>query len=341
MRSTRYLFARRCPVSTARALTIIPVFAKEALSGIRGTVHVRSLPSVGNAFQFIGPNGAVEYNMYGMYVPWAVVSTFSGGDGADMEVDDLPHPPATTGEWDAMFRRLLLEFGTDGNEYYGANPDGTSTTYDTVKNVWVRRRGDSDNAPSEGMDTAATTDEPMTYGPSGIQRIFSRETILTSDSVSTIQKNVSGLAAIFSSAPAVNDLVYADHFEVSEPAFINGPGYLIIGVVRFAVDETEGHAASYVGVADDASKKARNRALNALIGGDHDRVQWLIKNGTSAEADYARSVLFGGDNFLEDAGAYTPVDFFSDGSWFRPNELVVTGKFFAGHNTPYELRPAV
>lgn len=367
MRSTRYMFARRCPVSSARALAVIPVFNMEALNGVRATVHVRSLPNVENSFQFIGPNGAIEYNFHVMFAPWAVVSTFSGGvqteSGKDVgEMVVTPHPPSSTAEWDAFYRRLLLEFGADGNEYYGANPDGIGNEYDPVRNMWVRNRadrdegiatGDGSTAPSDTLSQQTTQDEPLTYGPRGIVRIHSREQILVSDSMSTLGKEVSGLSSIFSTA-GVNDLVYSDSFEVSESALVNGPGFAIAGVTRYAVDETEGFSATYAPGINPASgvspvgrqpgstarsgDESRNRALNMLFGGDHDRVNWQIRNGTGYTGDYIRSLLFGGDNYLEDAGAYTPIDFFQDGSWFRPNEIVVTGKLFAGHESPYELR---
>lgn len=342
MRSTRYMFSRRVETSDAKALMVVPVFNMEAMSGVRGTIHVRSLPNVGNAFQFIGPNGAIEYNCYGLYVPWEVVSTFVGGANSDNQIVELPHPPSTTAEFDAMFRRLVLENGVDGNEFYGANPDGAGNEYDPVRNMWVRRRGENATDGDTTQDEDQGQDEPLTYGPRGIQRVFSRETILTSDSISTLGKEISGLTKIFSSA-GINDLVYSDEFEISEGTLLNGPGYFIVGVVRFAVDETEGFSAAYhhdtTPSNDTASEQARNRALNIMFGGDHDRAQWIIQNSTSLEGDYIRSLLFGGDNYLEDAGAYTPVDFYDDGSWFRPNEIVVSGKLFVGHESPYVLRP--
>lgn len=367
MRSTRYMFARRCAASEAKALAVVPVFNMEAVSGVRATVHVKSLPNVGNAFQFIGPNGALEYNFHVMYAPWPVVSTFSGGVQTEAGLDQgevvmTPHPPQTTAEWDAFYRRLLMEFGADGNEYYGANPDGVGNEYDPVRNMWVRlrdnsdqgiREGEGNQAPSDTLVSQTAMDEPLTYGPRGIVRIYSRETILTSDSMSALGKEISGLTGFFQSA-GINDLVYSDEFEVSEGALVNGPGYVIAGVTRYAVDETEGFSATYAaganpsdGVSPEGSQpgntgqagnEARNRALNMLFGGDHDRVNWHIRNSTGYTGDYIRSLLFGGDNFLEDAGAYTPIDFYQDGSWFWPNELVLTGKMFVGHESPYELR---
>lgn len=340
-RSTRYLFARRVAAPDAKVMALIPIFTRESMSGIRGTVHIRSLPNVSNAFKFLGPNAALEYNMYLMYAPWSVVSTFSGGVGADNELDHIPHPPLTTAEWDMFFRRLLLEFGTDGNEFYGANPDGTSTAYDPVRNAYVRRRGtDADPSAAAGdgddLTTQGTQDEPMTFGPTGIQRMHSVETILTSDAVVSVAKNVSGLAAAFSAASAVNDIVFSDQQEFSIDGNVIGPGYVMLGVVRHSVGDTEGHSAGYAQDAPTTNiDMARNRALNILFGGDMERAQWLVRNGTGYESDYIRSLLFGGDNFLEDAGAYTPVDFFDDGSWFRDNEIVVTGKLFVGHATPY------
>lgn len=363
MRSTRYMFARRCPTSAARVMMVIPIFSGEAGSGLKATVHVRSLPNVGNAFQFIGPNGAIEYNFYAMYSPYHVVSTFTGGVStndsnlSDQGVHDLPHPPASTAEWDAFFRRLILEFGSDGNEFYGANPDDSGAQYDAVRNMWVRRRGGadtkvqtvdptpgtaleaSDSAEGDRLSKTYATDEPLTMGPRGIARLYSRETILTSDSVSALGREVSGLTSIFSSA-GVNDLVYSDTFEIDIAVPVSGPGYVLLGCVRMAVDETEGFSASYAASTPGSGtiEALRNRALNMLLGQDQERVQWLISQSTSVEADYIRSLLFGGDNYLEDAGAYTPIDFYEDGSWFRPNEIVLTGKVFTGTHTPYMMK---
>lgn len=336
MRSTRYLSARRVEAPDAKVLNVVPVFAGEAMSGFNLSVRVKSLPSVGNAFSFIGPNGLLEYNAYILTVPWNVVATYSGGtDGRETAV---PHPPRTTGEWDNLFRKLLLEYGSDGNEFYGANPDDSGTKFDTNKNIWVRQRATADAAADTTQDSSAGTDEPLTHGPMGVERLFSRETILTSDSLVTIGKSVSGLAAAFTQAN-INDLTYSDNFDVQDGGLYNGPGYVLFGIVRYTTDETEEFSAAYAADGATASNDlARNRALNMLFGGDLERVRWNIKMGTDETADIVRSFLFGGDNFLEDAGAYTPIDFFAAGSWFRNNAIVVGSKMFVGMESPYEMR---
>jgi hypothetical protein len=340
-------------------LNLIPIFTAEAGSGLRATVKISSLPDIKDAFAYIGPTAAIEYNYYIMYAPYHVVSTFSGGvfTGADGHVGEqggLPHPPATDEEWDEFFRRLLLEFGTDGNEFYGANPDGTGATYDPVRNMYVRHRGtvnaqadqvssssslssdDQDVINRDNLTAQGEADEPLTYGPRGIARLYSRETILKSESSVTLGRSVSGLSGIFSQA-GINDLVYGDEFEIDIPVPVSGPGYILMGVVRMEVSDTVGHSSSYRTEQDDHDAMARNRALNILFGGDTSRAEWLIRNGTGVTGDYLRSMLFGGDNYLEDAGTYTPIDFFDDGGWFRKNTILVNQKVFVGMHSPYVM----
>lgn len=335
MRATRYLTARRCPTPGAIVTAAIPNFAGESITGIRGRVSAKSLPSVGNAFEFIGPNGLLEWNFYVMTVPYEVISTYHGG-GASA----IPSMPATTSQLDILFRRLVLEFGADGNEFYGANPDGAGVSYDAVQNVFVRQRGTGDDAADNTQDSSKVTDEPLaTMGPRGIERLFSHESILHSDSIASLGKGISGLASIFTNAQ-INDLTYSDQVDISIPVYMSNPGYVLMGAVRYDVSETEEFASIYTAPDNPvkAPQEARNRALSMLFGGDRERVQWLVTNGTDATSNYVRSLLFGGDNYLEDAGAYTPIDFFDTGSWYRKNELVVASKLFVGHESPYVMR---
>lgn len=348
------------------------------MGALAGHVRIISLPSIANAFTYIGPFGFLEYNFEVLAIPWNIVSTFTGGFG-NTGTDDVPvntvstpHPPVDTDDWDILFRRLLLEFGTDGNEYYGANPDDKAE-YDALRNIWFRRRGavsqTADTTPGSGTNpgnTPATPgtdvpqDEPLmlpTMGPMGIQRLYSAERILKAESTDTLGKSIPGLSGFFKTA-GLNDLVYADTIDWTAEG-PTGSGYFILaGVVRYHVGEatpsfatTWGDGTSELG----ASRKltagqhaAKLRALNMLLGHDQERVQAEIRYDTGFLGDYLRSVLFAGDNMIEPVKALEDALGFDSSSpywetygvdgWYRMNDIVVAQKLRGHILTPYTMR---
>lgn len=353
LRSPRNLFCGVVKSPGARCLAVIPVGAGEILDGIRLSGGAFSLPSVDAAASFLGPYGLIEYNAYAIFVPWHVVSTFSGG-ASEGNVGGVPAPPQSSADWDTLFDRLMLSFGADGSQFYGGNPDGASSaTYDVIGLKW-RRRGDLVDKPGDPQgdqelhDRADSAEPVVSYGPMGIQRLWSREQILSPSSTASLIKSLTGVAGatatVFGSAIDLQDLVFKDQFEESIPAMVTGPGFLLIGIVRYKVTAAPGHAPTYVSnaAADTEAEWAVNRAMNAFFAGDVSRIQKLIEDYDTTQADWLRGLLFGGDVNLEQSQNLLPdgLDGWGNAAtdtWYRENDMVFYGKVFAGLQTPYRM----
>lgn len=113
-------------------------------------------------------------------------------------------------------------------------------------------------------------------GPIGVQKWFSRESIMQPFA-----------------AEGNNVIRFGDSFSTSRsiPAPKMG-GVALFGVVRFQVDaETNFN----IELDDTVSRLA----LGTLIGGDYSKIMSQIEGDTSTNGDFLRTVLFGGDNYIE------------------------------------------
>lgn len=343
-RIPRHMSIRTCDADSTTVLNVIPVGTSEVLGNVTGTLHATSIPERGNAALYTSPFGMLEYNIYGLWVPTLIAQTFS------RDPDATPAIPASMAEWDTLFRRLLFEWGSDGNEYYGANPDGSTTTYDTVKNVFVRRHGNTDTAPNNDPQATDTQDEPATaiasgeqgYGPQGIQRLFSAERWLSATAPTTITTSLTQF-----SAASLNDTVYADTLELDIMANTTGPGFFILGALRYETKPSEGFAASY-GQSEDSGTAAvsmadKIRAMNAWMSGDINRVKYLINFDTTLVGDYLRSLLFGGDYSVKKITASDSImtQLWTDKSPLRDNKMLIGTKLAAPTSTPYTIVPQI
>lgn len=332
---------RTCEADSTTVLNVIPVGQSEVLGQITGSVNALSVPERGNAALYTSPFGFLEYNLYGLWIPSLLAATFT------KQPTDVPKLPASQAEWDILFRRLLFEWGTDGNEYFGANPDGSTTTYDTIKNVFVRRHGNTDTAPTPDPKNTDTQQEPVAqfqeqgYGPQGIKRLFSAERWLSATAPTTI---TSGLTQ-FDTAD-LNDTVYADNLDLDIMANCSGPGYFVLGALRYATAPTEGFAASY-GDSEDGtpviSQADKNRAMNALYTGDISRVKHLLTLDTTAVGDFLRSLMFGGDVNIKKITAQDIImnQLWTDKSPVRDNKMLIGTKLAAPTSTPYSIIPSI
>lgn len=342
-RIPRHMSVRTCESDSTAVLNVIPVGDSEVLGQVTGALHALSVPEIGNAALYTSPFGFLEYNIYGLWVPTLIAQTFAHNP------TDVPKIPSSQAEWDLLFRRLLFEWGTDGNEYYGANPDGSTTTYDTIKNVFVRRHGDTDTANTADSQDTDTTQEPASgpglgeqgYGPQGVKRLYSSERWLKASAPTTI----TAATASFSNA-ALNDAVYSDSLDFDIMCNCHGSGFFILGALRYATAPTEGFAASY-GAGEDATAQIsvadKVRAMNAFHTGDIMRVKYLLTQDTTAVGDYLRSLMFGGDVNIK---KITASDIIMNSLWtekspVRPNKMLIGTKLAAPTSTPYAILPSI
>lgn len=135
---------------------------------------------------------------------------------------------------------------------------------------------DSDVEVTEG-EAGHGDEELIDSGPIGVQKFFSREVLMTP--IAAEGNTVIRFGDSFSARPTS----IASH---------KMGGLLLFGVVRFQADvETNFN----IELDDTTSREA----MGLLIGGDYTKVKARIEGDTSAAGDYLRTVLFGGDNYIE------------------------------------------
>ena len=372
IRFPRGLSARTIYPSEAKVIAKRNIYTGEDLGRLGGPVHMSTIPIISdddaNDWHMIGPNGFVEVNLTGLFIPDRIVNTYTVIPGG------VPGPPTSTSQWDTLARRLLLEFGTDGNEYYGANPDDRAV-FDANTNTWLRVRGETPtDTPSPVSDnpvgsTTAQQDEPLlngSIGPTGIQRLYESEMLLDPSSVNGPAASLSSaIQSALGQTLGMIDLTHAASMEVHMQGPVAAPGVVMLICHRYAVPtfSTEFFSGTY-GLADQdisstaqheglstAQRQQVNRALSALYGGDMERVQYDIKYDTSYRGDWLRSELFGGDMFLEKPSSHLADLFDTTGgifdlfnatpdypTWLRPNGIVVGMKWSSNILTPYNQR---
>ena len=364
--SPRYMAMKTVPVDSAKTLMVVPIGVDSSIHSFNLAMQARSAPSKLDINEYwSGPFAFAEYNFVPLWVPYTVAATMSH----DRETH--PRLPENEAEWDLMYRRIVFEFGVDGNEYYGANPDGTGSVYDPIENVWRLRRDQSTNpnSPNAAYDevnqaTLADTaqQEPLihpsaglSYGPRGIVRIDSDERWLSSDTAYSAFKNFPSFFTTAFSSVGINDIVYADSLHKEYMLNMSG-GFLILGIVRYAVpqEDASGYAASFSGGdlsydessmtitrSFDADQAARNLALNAWMTGDHERINNLIKLDTTKAGDWMRSLIFGGDLNVH---GYADTSFIgeifgNDRPPMSEGDIIFAIKGHATLGSPYSLLP--
>lgn len=251
IRVVRHIGGRSVDSEQAKILAAIPYGAGERPRNLRIDAFIATRA---NSYA----DQPSEVNWLVLDVPWAVLLTHTASDGASGGPDSLD----TAAKWDTLFRNLALEYGTDGNEYYGADYDQT----------------DKDVIPAPGFPTIGADNPAIeaSMGPSGVLRLFSREVFmrpLLSDGSEQVR--------------------YYDEFNtrITKSAQRESGGVILIGVIRY-----EAEAQTNLGVEWDAD---RAKGLKPLIGGDMSRVQAMIGMDTTGTGDALRTMLFGGDNYIE------------------------------------------
>lgn len=329
IRRPRHLGIRILPEDSAVALCVIEVLPGEDLANIICPMMAFSLPEALGGFVYTGPAAFMEYSPTLLFVPFNIAATFSSDNYGTMGV------PASTEDWDRLYRRLVFEFGVDGSEYYGANPDDVAV-YDVNTSLWLRRapstplRTDAQGStPSESaaadpqasqtgdLTTGRFTDEPLlqtgVMGPLGVIRLDGAERWLIPSSLTS---SVRGFAqTILSAIPwvgegvqaGINDLTFTDVVTLSGqgPLYAAAGGYVILGAHRYKANiVTDGFAASNVVLPDSNVTQehinAMRRRFHAIAyGADRERLQRLISFDASDLGNFARALLYGGDLMLE------------------------------------------
>ena len=356
-----------CDADDTRVLLVLPVWGGEDLGSLSVQLSAMSLPTTvdqsGNApveaAEWIGPWGMLEHNIYALWVPFEVVATLTPAASQDA----VPGMPQKDADWERLFRRLLFEWGTEGNEYYGANPiAGDTAEYDPVQQIWKKTRS--------GTSDDDNTDEPFDVlntgmGPHGVRRLFSAENMLVPMSVQSLQTrgntfvaSILGRANMLSQF-GVTDMVFADQMMIDLSGPTPGPGYVIVGVVRYDtgdhVDNDTENLSSFIGnyggSGNQAEIIARNRLYNELVGGDNTRLQASILQDFSYRGQFLRSILFGGDVNLrsfdlnvDDSGEprsnwWASLWQTGSGQTLRKNRLIYHMKGNARILTPYHCFP--
>lgn len=234
IRMTRGISCRTIYPGEAKCLVVQPIFTGEDLANFHGQLHAASIPArSANAdnWAFLGATGLLEVNFTYLFIPYHVMCTYTVNPG------EQPLPPETSDDWDTLCRRLLLEFGTDGNEFYGGNPDNKAV-YDVNAQTWFKvrhhqgtqygRQTYADTNPKDGSvqqspestaqvnpdpaqlaDTntmsgdqpgTQATDEPLingTMGPMGVLRMWNNEVFLSPSATAGVNREIPSTLTAF------------------------------------------------------------------------------------------------------------------------------------------------
>jgi len=260
MRMVRHLGARKVEADSTTLLAVIPFGTGENLRNMR-------IDAVGMTTTNAYPENMHDLNWEGIVVPWHIVFTsadYQGKGGpADLDSGD---------EWGVLFRNLLYEFGTSGNEYYGG---------ETAASMGEGSIDDPVMAPGEHPSASGDNDEPIMaggMGPVGIERLFSRE-VLTRPVISEGTGNENRMGDEF-------------NLRIEHETHYQSGGVCLLGVVRYDHQTEDNFSTEFKG-------GGTREVLASLIAGDLSRVQSILSGDTSAFGDILRTIMFGGDNFIE------------------------------------------
>jgi len=163
-------------------------------------------------------------------------------------------------EWDELYKDWLLETSE-------GTPGGE------------RYGGDVDSDPEEveGEQTTTGDEEMLDSGPIGPYRWFSREVVMRPYA-----------------AEGNNVIRFGDDFEAHLSRFKKASygQVLLFGMVRYEHSVETNFNLEL----DDATAQ---RAIGLLISGDYPKVQSVVESDSGALGDWIRTVLFGGDTYIE------------------------------------------
>ena len=262
MRVVRHMAGRSINADDAKVSLVVPFFPGESPEWCRLSWYVATRAD-SYADQ---PN---EVNMKVLSVPWSLALTYASWDN-NSQAGYAPFQNAAA--FDTLYRELVFDAANDGNEYYGGESSATGqTAEDEIKQI-----GDG---ASGSTATGVTDDEPIiSYGPSRLRSLFSREILM-------------GVAT----AEGDNKVRWSDfgntHIQIGGGGFGDG-GLLLFGFHRY-----EHSAETNYGVELNQGDVANG--LAQFLQGDLSLIQQRINTDTSDAADWIRTTLFGGDNYIE------------------------------------------
>lgn len=205
---------------------------------------------------------------------------FASGDASAIDQPGECNWYGLTIPWSLVWASNLLDAGDTPNVL------GTAPAIDQLYTQWLRDidedsgevfGGDVDSDVEASTGEEGHEDELINSGPIGVHKYLSREVIMTP------------LAAEGNTVIRFGDMFYKDTGPIPGSAM---GGLLLLGMVRF-----DSSAETNFGVElDDATSR---EAMGLLIGGDYTKVKAKVEGDTSALGDYLRTILFGGDNFIE------------------------------------------
>lgn len=275
----RFITGRNTEPDKATCLAVIPVATGETLSQIYVTGHAVTRGTgfggiVGSSSSYQDQPG--EINWYGIYVPWTIASTYNAAtpQGAPDAVLD------SADDWDRLFKLLMFEWESDGNEYYGGDADAD-------KLPASGQQPSKDDGTGVAEDELSQRTEPVgpgapgtdsSKGPVGISRFFSREVYM-----------------LPFGSDGDGKTRFGDQLgELTLPVNRSGPGFALLGVVRYTIA-----AETNFNWEVATNNQARVYGRQIFVGGDLTRMQRYIEKDTGDTGDWLRTMMFGGDSFIE------------------------------------------
>lgn len=204
---------------------------------------------------------------------------FASGDDESIDQPSELNWYGITVPWSLVFTQLM---NTDG----GAVEDiGDVSDFDNTFKLWLRGSeddqyygGDVDADPdSTPADETDRQEALIDSGPIGVSTFFSREVVMQP------------MAAEGNNVIRFGDSYYTQLRKFRAPSM---GGLSLFGIIRFE------HAAetNFNVELDDATSK---EAMGMLISGDYTRALAMVEGNTGSIGDYLRTVLYGGDNYIE------------------------------------------
>lgn len=272
IRMQRFITGRNAPADDTKVLFVAPVWTRETLRSVYLDARIITRGAgfggvTGTASSY--PDQPPEVNWHILFAPWHIwITHHASSDASGRHPADAVSEVAGANEIDRLFKNLLFSWESTGSEYYG-HSDADADPQDFTQ----RHESESGAVTGDTADTA-----PAARGSLealGIVRLFGREVWMdayTSDGDGKTR--------------------FTDSVEARLDVPMKGPGFVIGGVVRYNMQAESNFNA-------EITNANRRYARDILVSGDRTRVEGHILNDTGDIGDYIRTVLFGGDTFLE------------------------------------------
>lgn len=210
--------------------------------------------------------------------------------------------------WSLVFATNMMNAGNTVSQMT------TVANWDTLFNQWLRAAdegtgekfgGDVDADPEDKSgEEGHVNEELLNSGPIGVHEWFTRERLL-----------------LPIAAEGNTVIRFGDYFEKATgpiPTHSMG-GIAMLGMVRYDVNVETNFNIEL----DDTNSRIN---IGALMAGDYTTIKARIEGDTSAVGDYLRTVLFGGDNYIEASTLKAP-----SGQAFIKASFVIDGPISRQH----------